>query len=58
MKKAVVFGFALLALVVSGNAYAGTASEDLAAVIENTRAFDGGDGSTINTAVDTSSVSS
>ena len=58
MKKVAIFGFALLAMVFSGLAYAGTASEDLADVIENTKAFDGGDGSTINTAVDTSSVSS
>lgn len=52
MKKAVAFSFALLSLAVAGFAHAGTASEDLAAVIENTKAFDGGDGSTINTPVE------
>lgn len=40
---------ALAALLATGTAYAGTASEDLADVYQNTEAFDGGPGSTINT---------
>lgn len=52
MKKSFMLALAVMAF--SGTAFAGTPSEDLNDVLENTKAFDGGDGSTINTTVDDS----
>ena len=49
MKKILVFAILCASLLAPLAAYAGTASEDLGDVYQDTQAFDGGPGSTINT---------
>lgn len=48
MKKIVVLTLCLSLLACAAPVFAGTASEDLGDVYENTEAFDGGPGSTLN----------